>query len=108
MTATPVLFMIAPMIQLFVANATGNTAHLNTRIGLSLLYMPVIAVSVPAIRLLGGRGARAGHARGGPDHPIRRAEFLIAKPLAAFVPTLVVASSSLGSFSPLRLCSLIL
>ena len=53
-----------PMIQLFAANATGNTAHLDLRIGLSLLYMLVIPVTVPSVRvrLLGGRRARAGHA----------------------------------------------
>src|SRR5580698_133271 len=41
MTMVPVVFIIAPMIQLFVANATADTAHLNTHVGLSLLYLLV-------------------------------------------------------------------
>ena len=34
MVAAPLLFITLPMIQLLVANATGNTAHLDVRIGL--------------------------------------------------------------------------
>jgi hypothetical protein len=60
MAATAMLFIIAPTIQLFVALSTGNTAHLNTRIGLS--------------------------------------PFLIAKAVAAFVPTLVIAYIVFGIF----------
>jgi len=33
MVAAPALFIALPMIQLFVANATGNTDHLDLRIG---------------------------------------------------------------------------
>src|SRR5450755_3524768 len=61
MAATAMLFIIAPTIQLLVvALSTGNTAHLNTRIGLS--------------------------------------PFLIAKAVAAFVPTLVIAYIVFGIF----------
>jgi ABC-2 type transport system permease protein len=100
MAATPVLFIIAPMIQLFVANATGNTAHLNTRIGLSLLYMLVIPVMVPSVvsaySLVGER--EQGTLEPVLTTPIRREEFLIAKALAAFVPTLVIAYIVFGIF----------
>ena len=49
----------------------GTSAKLNMRIGLSLLYMLVIPAFMPSAlcRLLGGRRARAGHARARPDHP---------------------------------------
>jgi ABC-type transport system involved in multi-copper enzyme maturation permease subunit len=100
MAVTPVLFIIAPMIQLFVANATGDSAYLNTRIGLSLLYMLVIPVSVPAIlsaySVVGER--EQGTLEPVLITPIRREEFLIGKALAAFVPTLVIAYIVFGIF----------
>jgi ABC-type Na+ efflux pump permease subunit len=48
MAATPVLFIILPMIQLIAANATPNRS-ISVRIGLSLLYMLVIPVTVPSV-----------------------------------------------------------
>jgi ABC-type transport system involved in multi-copper enzyme maturation permease subunit len=100
MAATPVLFIIAPMIQLFVANAARNTAHLNTRIGLSLLYMLVIPVMVPSVvsayAVVGER--EQGTLEPVLITPIRREEFLIAKALAAFVPTLAIAYTVFGIF----------
>ena len=48
MTVLPLLFIVLPMIQLFTANAAVTSAKLNTRIGLSLLYMLVIPAFVPS------------------------------------------------------------
>ncbi len=100
MAATPVLFIVAPMIQLFVANASGNTAHLSTRIGLSLLYMLVIPVMVPSVvsaySVVGER--EQGTLEPVLTTPIRREEFLIGKALAVFVPTLVIAYIVFGIF----------
>lgn len=100
MTMVPLVFIIAPMIQLFAANVTGNTAHLNTRIGLSLIYMLVIPVSVPAVlsaySVVGER--EQGTLEPVLITPIRREEFLIGKALAAFVPALVISYTILGIF----------
>jgi ABC-2 type transport system permease protein len=100
MTMLPIAFIIAPMIQLFAANATGSTAHLNTRIGLSLIYMLVIPVSVPAVlsaySVVGER--EQGTLEPVLVTPVRREEFLIGKALAAFVPALVIAYTIFGIF----------
>jgi ABC-type Na+ efflux pump permease subunit len=91
MAAVPVLFIILPTIQLIAANATGK--DLSVRIGLSLLYMLVIPVTMPSVvcaySVVGER--EQGTLEPILTTPIRREEFLIAKALAAFVPTLVIA-----------------
>ncbi|MGH2888802.1 MAG: ABC transporter permease [Solirubrobacteraceae bacterium] len=100
MAATPVLFIVLPMIQMFAANVSGNTAHLSLRIGLSLLYMLVIPVTMPsavsAYSVVGER--EQGTLEPVLTTPIRREEFLIAKALAAFVPTLLIAYAVFGIF----------
>lgn len=100
MTMVPVVFIIAPMIQLFAANAAANTAHLDTRIGLSLLYMLVIPAIVPstlsAYSVVGER--EQGTLEAVLTTPIRREEFLIAKALAAFVSALVISYAVFGIF----------
>jgi len=100
MAATPVLFITLPMIQLIAANVTGNTANLNLRIGLSLLYMLVIPVTMPSVlsaySVVGER--EQGTLEPVLTTPIGREEFLIAKALAAFVPTIVIAYIVFGIF----------
>jgi len=100
MTMVPIVFIIAPMIQLFVANATANTAHLNTRIGLSLLYMLVIPAIVPstlsAYSVVGER--EQGTLEPVLITPIRREEFLVGKALAVAAPTLTIAYAIFGIF----------
>jgi ABC-2 type transport system permease protein len=100
MTMVPVAFIIAPMIQLFAANATASTAHLNARIGLSLIYMLVIPVSVPAVlsaySVVGER--EQGTLEPVLTTPIRREELLIGKALAAFVPALIASYAVFGVF----------
>jgi ABC-type Na+ efflux pump permease subunit len=99
MAATPVLFIILPMIQLIAANATGSKA-LNLRIGLSLLYMLVIPVTVPAVlsaySVVGER--EQGTLEPVLITPIRREEFLVGKALAVFLPTLLIAYAVFGVF----------
>jgi ABC-type Na+ efflux pump permease subunit len=98
MAATPVLFIILPTIQLIAANASGKA--LGLRIGLSLLYMLVIPVTMPSVMsaysVVGER--EQGTLEPILTTPIRREEFLIAKALAAFVPTLVIAYAVFGIF----------
>jgi ABC-type Na+ efflux pump permease subunit len=100
MAATPVVFIILPMVQLIAANASGNTAHLNLRVGLSLLYMLVIPVTMPsavsAYSVVGER--EQGTLEPLLTTPIRREEFLVGKALAAFVPTVVIAYAVFGVF----------
>jgi len=98
MAAVPVLFITLPTIQLIAANATGK--DLSVRIGLSLLYMLVIPVTMPSVvcaySVVGER--EQGTLEPVLTTPIRREEFLIAKALAAFVPTLVIAYAVFGIF----------
>jgi ABC-2 type transport system permease protein len=100
MTALPLLFIVLPIIQLFLANAEADTAKLNTRVGLSLVYMLVIPAFVPST--LAGYSVVGEREQGTLEPvlitPIRREEFLIGKALAAFVPTLVIAYTVFGIF----------
>ena len=100
MTMIPIVFIIAPMIQLFAANATAGTAHLTARIGLSLIYLLVIPVTVPAVlsaySVVGER--EQGTLEPVLTTPIRREEFLIGKALAAFLPAIVIAYTIFGLF----------
>ncbi len=98
MAAVPVLFITLPTIQLIAANVTNKA--LSLRIGLSLLYMLVIPVTMPSVvcaySVVGER--EQGTLEPVLATPIRREEFLIAKALAAFVPTLVIAYAVFGIF----------
>ena len=100
MTIVPVVFIIAPMIQLFAANATAGTAHLSTRIGLALLYMLVIPAIVPATlsaySVVGER--EQGTLEPVLTTPIHREEFLIGKALAVAAPTLTISYAIFGIF----------
>ncbi len=98
MAAVPALFIVLPTIQLIAANATNKA--LSLRIGLSLLYLLVIPVTMPSVvcaySVVGER--EQGTLEPVLTTPIRREEFLIAKALAAFVPTLVIAYAVFGIF----------
>jgi ABC-type Na+ efflux pump permease subunit len=100
MTVLPLLFIALPLIQLFAANAEADTANLNLRIGISLLYMLVIPAFLPstlsAYSVVGER--EQGTLEPVLITPIRGDEFLIAKALAAFVPTLIIAYMVFGVF----------
>ena len=98
MAAVPALFIILPTIQLIAANTTSRA--LSLRIGLSLLYMLVIPVTMPSVvcaySVVGER--EQGTLEPILSTPIQREEFLIAKALAAFAPTLVIAYVVFGVF----------
>jgi ABC-type Na+ efflux pump permease subunit len=85
-------------LALIAANATGK--NLSVHVGLSLLYMLVIPVTMPSVvcaySVVGER--EQGTLEPVLATPIRREEFLIAKALAAFVPTLVIAYAVFGIF----------
>lgn len=100
MTVMPLVFIILPMLSLFRANAAADTSNLNLRIGASMLYMLVIPAFMPST--LSAYSVVGERAQGTLEPvlitPVRREEFLIAKALAAFVPTLVIAYTVFGVF----------
>ena len=76
MAFLPLIFIAAPMVQLFTIKVSITSARFDARIGLSLLYMLILPAIIPSVlvRLLRRRRARAGHARTGPHdaHPFAR------------------------------------
>ena len=79
---------------------TWHSTNLNLHVGASMLYMLVIPAFLPstlsAYSVVGER--EQGTLEPVLITPIRREEFLIAKALAAFVPTLVIAYVVFGIF----------
>jgi ABC-type Na+ efflux pump permease subunit len=100
MTLLPLLFIVLPLIQLFVAHPHVDSGNLNLHVGLSMLYMLVIPAFLPstlaAYSVVGER--EQGTLEPVLITPIRREEFLVGKALAAFVPTLVIAYVVFGIF----------
>lgn len=100
MTVLPLIFLIAPMVQLFTIKATISTSRIHTRIGLSLLYMLLIPAIVPsalaAYSVVGERDQ--GTLEPVLTTPIRSEEFLLGKASAALVPTLVISYLMYGIF----------
>ena len=90
MTVLPLLFITLPLIQVFHTYAHGHSTNLNLHVGASMLYLLVIPAFMPstlsAYSVVGER--EQGTLEPVLITPIRREEFLIAKALAAFVPTL--------------------
>ncbi|HET6193729.1 MAG TPA: ABC transporter permease subunit [Trebonia sp.] len=100
MAFLPALFVILPTIQLLTASASASSAKLNAKIGLSILYMLMIPAMVPSV--LAGYSVVGEREQGTLEPvlitPVRREEFLVAKALAAFIPTLVIAYAVFGIF----------
>jgi ABC-2 type transport system permease protein len=100
MSFLPLLFVILPTIQLLTIGAAASSARLDAKIGLSLLYMLMIPAMVPSV--LAGYSVVGEREQGTLEPvlitPVRREEFLIAKALAAFVPTLAIAYAVFGIF----------
>jgi len=100
MAILPLIFIVVPMIQLFAIPVTVSSSTLDTRIGISLLYMLLIPAIIPsslsAYSVVGER--EQGTLEPVLTTPIRREEFLVGKALAALLPTLVVAYAIFGIF----------
>ncbi len=100
MTLLPLIFIVAPTIQLLTAPVVASSSKLDTRVGISLLYMLLIPAIVPstvsAYSVVGER--EQGTLEPILITPIRREEFLVGKALAVLVPTLVVAYTIFGIF----------
>jgi ABC-type Na+ efflux pump permease subunit len=100
MSILPLIFIVAPMIQLFTIKVSITSSKLDTRIGISLLYMLIVPAIIPSIlaaySVVGER--EQGTLEPILTTPIHREEFLIGKALAALLPTLVVAYVIFGIF----------
>lgn len=100
MTILPLIFIVGPTIQLLNAPAAAASSKLDTRVGVSLLYLMLIPAIVPstlsAYSVVGER--EQGTLEPILITPVRREEFLIGKALAVLVPTLLVAYIIFGVF----------
>ncbi len=100
MAVMPLVFTIAPMIQLFAIKVTVTSTAFNARIGLALLYMLIIPAIVPsslsAYSVVGER--EQGTLEPVLITPISSQEFLFGKALAAFVPTVAISYAVFGVF----------
>jgi ABC-2 type transport system permease protein len=100
MSMMPLIFVILPTVEILRIKASVSSATLDTRIGLSLLYMLLIPAMVPsalaAYSIVGERDQ--GTLEPVLITPIRREEFLVGKALAVLLPTLAIAYLVFGVF----------
>jgi ABC-2 type transport system permease protein len=93
MAVLPLIFVVLPTVSLFTIKVSVTSARLDTRIGLSLLYLLIIPAIVPsalsAYSVVGER--EQGTLEPVLIIPIRREEFLVGKALAALIPALAAA-----------------
>jgi ABC-type Na+ efflux pump permease subunit len=101
MSILPLIFIAAPMVQLFTINVSITSAKLDTRIGISLLCMLILPAAIPSVlsaySVVGER--EQGTLEPVLTTPIHREEFLVGKALATLLPTLAVRMCSSGSSS---------
>jgi ABC-type Na+ efflux pump permease subunit len=100
MTILPLIFIALPIVQLLTTPATAASSKLDTRVGISLLYLLLIPAIVPstlaAYSVVGER--EQGTLEPILITPIRREEFLVGKALAVLLPTLIIAYTIFGIF----------
>ncbi|MCL5048865.1 MAG: ABC transporter permease [Firmicutes bacterium] len=100
MSLLPLIFIAAPIAQLFTLNVAIIGSKFNNRIGVSLLDMLILPAIIPSIlaaySVIGER--EQGTLEPILTTPIRAEEFLIAKALAVFIPTIVVSYFIFGIF----------
>jgi ABC-type Na+ efflux pump permease subunit len=100
MVFLPILFIALPIVQLLITPAMEASSRLDSRVGLSLLYLLLIPAFVPstlsAYSVVGER--EQGTLEPVLITPIRREEFLVGKALAVAAPTLTIAYALFGIF----------
>jgi ABC-2 type transport system permease protein len=100
MAFLPLVFIAAPIVQLFAVNVSVTSAKFDAHIGISLLYMLILPAIIPSVlsaySVVGER--EQGTLEPILSTPIHREEFLIGKALAALLPTLAVAYVIFGIF----------
>jgi ABC-type Na+ efflux pump permease subunit len=106
MAFLPLIFIVVPTVQLLTVPAAVSSSKLDTRIGISLLYLLLIPAIVPstlsAYSVIGER--EQGTLEPVLITPIRSEEFLIGKALAVVIPALAIAYAIFaGSHIPVQL-----
>ncbi|SEL47010.1 ABC transporter permease [Streptacidiphilus jiangxiensis] len=100
MAVLPLLFMIEPVISVFKLPADAPAGKLDALVGVSTLELMLIPALIPAVvasyAVVGER--EQGTLEPVLTTPIRPAEFLLGKALAAFLPTVVIAYVMYGVF----------
>jgi ABC-type Na+ efflux pump permease subunit len=100
MALMPAIFIVLPIVDIFVLPAVKASSTLDRRIGLSLLYMLIIPAALPAT--LAGYSVVGEREQGTLEPvlttPIRAEEFLLGKALAVLLPTLAIAYLVFGVF----------
>jgi ABC-type transport system involved in multi-copper enzyme maturation permease subunit len=100
MAALPLLFLAIPIVQLFTVNVSSASPKLDTRIGLSLLYLLVLPAIIPSVlsaySVVGER--EQGTLEPVLTTPIQPEEFIVGKALAAFLPAVLFAYAIFGLF----------
>jgi ABC-type Na+ efflux pump permease subunit len=100
MTVLPLIFIVAPTLQLLTAPAVTASSKLDARVGIALLYLLLIPAIVPstlsAYSVVGER--EQGTLEPILITPIRSEEFLLGKALAVIIPTLAIAYTIFGIF----------
>jgi ABC-type Na+ efflux pump permease subunit len=100
MTVFPAIFVVAPIIQLFAAKANSDTALVNLHIGLTVLYLMMVPVAVPATvsgySIVGERDQ--GTLEPLLTTPISRIELILGKAVSIFVPAVVISYVMFGIF----------
>jgi ABC-2 type transport system permease protein len=100
MAIYPLIFVAIPIADIFALPASVSSALLDKRLGLSLLFMLLIPVVVPAAiasySVIGER--EQGTLEPLLTTPIRREEFLLGKAAGAMIPSLAIAYAAFGVF----------
>jgi ABC-type Na+ efflux pump permease subunit len=100
MAILPSIFLALPIINIFSIPASVSSSSLNTRLGLSLLYMLLIPVLVPsAVASYSVVGEREqGTLEPLLTTPISREELLLGKAAAALIPSVAISYLAFGVF----------
>src|ERR1700722_10701036 len=89
----PVLFLVEPVVAIFVAPPSGSTSSLDKAVILPLLYMLLMAVVTPstlaAYSIVGER--EQGTLEPLLTTPLRQQEFVLGKAAAVLIPSVVLA-----------------
>jgi ABC-2 type transport system permease protein len=100
MSILPLVFLLQPILTIFLTPATQSGSSLDSRLALSLLYLLVTPVVMPATL---AAFCVAGEREQGTlepllTTPIRREEFILGKAAAVMIPTLAVSYTLFGIF----------
>ena len=100
MIVMPVIFMLNPVITIFSTPAAGSTAHVDTRVGLALLFLLLVPAVLPAT--IASSAVVTEREQGTLEPvlttPVRREELLIGKAVAAMIPAVTIAYLMYGIF----------